>query len=71
MTKPAALIAALLLAAPAAQRQDAGGRPPGHHPARPHDFGDYVLACADDAQKLDESNEGNNCRASATTVVVR
>ena len=31
----------------------------------------YVLACADDVQKLGESNEANNCRASATTVAVR
>jgi subtilase family serine protease len=31
----------------------------------------YVIACADDVQKLRESNETNNCRASLTTVTVR
>ena len=30
----------------------------------------YLLACADDAGVIAESNEGNNCRASATTVQV-
>jgi subtilisin family serine protease len=30
----------------------------------------YVLACADDLLKVKESDEGNNCRASATRVVV-
>ena len=29
-----------------------------------------VLACADDSSKLAESNEGNNCRASGSTLVV-
>ena len=31
----------------------------------------YLLACADDLNVVDESDEGNNCRASATTVNVR
>jgi hypothetical protein len=30
----------------------------------------YLLACADDLKKVAESNEKNNCRASATTVTV-
>jgi subtilase family serine protease len=30
----------------------------------------YLLACADDTTNVPESNEGNNCRASATTVQV-
>ena len=31
----------------------------------------YLLACADDLNVVDESDEGNNCRASTTTVNVR
>jgi hypothetical protein len=31
----------------------------------------FVLACADDRQAVAESNEGNNCRASATKVTVQ
>ena len=30
----------------------------------------YVLACADAASKVTESDEGNNCTASSTTVTV-
>jgi subtilase family serine protease len=30
----------------------------------------YLIACADDAGQVSESNEGNNCRAAATTVQV-
>jgi hypothetical protein len=30
----------------------------------------YVLACADDTQRVQESSEGNNCQASATKVLV-
>ena len=30
----------------------------------------YLLACADDLVKVAESSEGNNCRASATTVTI-
>jgi subtilase family serine protease len=30
----------------------------------------YVLACEDDLKKVSESNEGNNCRASTSRVVV-
>jgi subtilase family serine protease len=30
----------------------------------------YLLACTDDAKKVIESNENNNCRASATQVTV-
>jgi subtilase family serine protease len=29
-----------------------------------------VLACADDTNALNESNENNNCRVSATSLVV-
>jgi hypothetical protein len=31
----------------------------------------FVIACADDRQAVAESNEGNNCRASATRVTVQ
>jgi hypothetical protein len=30
----------------------------------------FILACADDTNKVAESNEGNNCTASTTTIVV-
>jgi subtilase family serine protease len=30
----------------------------------------YVLACADDLKKVTESDEGNNCVASASTIVI-
>ncbi len=30
----------------------------------------YVLACADDQARVIETNENNNCRASATTIVI-
>jgi hypothetical protein len=30
----------------------------------------YLLACADDLKKVPESNEKNNCKASATRVTV-
>jgi subtilisin family serine protease len=30
----------------------------------------FLLACADDTKKVVETNEGNNCKASATTIVV-
>ena len=31
----------------------------------------FLLACADGAKKVAESNEGNNCRASTTQVIVQ
>lgn len=30
----------------------------------------YVLACADDLKKVSESDEGNNCVASASTIII-
>ncbi len=30
----------------------------------------YVLACADALNKVSEGDEGNNCRASVTTIIV-
>jgi hypothetical protein len=30
----------------------------------------YLLACADDVKKVPESNEKNNCKASASTVTI-
>jgi hypothetical protein len=30
----------------------------------------YLIACSDDPNRVSESNDGNNCRAAATTIVI-